>query len=60
MRHQIADKPAGGLELLSRLCLQRIDKVVAQNVASRPLVFVAGQAKAFQRRLHGRWAFSDF
>jgi hypothetical protein len=52
MSYQIADEPAGGLELLSRLRRRWREQVVAQNVAVSPFVFVAGQPQAFQPAAH--------
>src|SRR5262245_13416039 len=54
VRHQVAEKPARGLELLPRLGGSRIDEMIAQQVAVGPLLFVPRQTETFESTFESR------
>ena len=64
MGDQIADEPAGRLELLPHLGGRRIDQVVAEKIAVGPVASVTGQTQsvqtAFHYRVRGRRALNGF
>jgi hypothetical protein len=45
---EVTDEPAGRLELLARISLNRVNQVFAQHVAFGPVFVVAGQPQAIQ------------